>query len=294
MSLRAFICLSYWNEISQRDKCSVSITYGQRGGCSRNQAEMGKNWEAQLGKQLPPHKFSQSPNNWNETLGLNLVTHPGPAAHWYHFFGQMEKHRSFSMQTPWRTLPFPRNCWNLCSWLRERSAPQNWETKVKGAAFTPGTEQPGLVFHTSATSKCHSVPTWQGCVSTGVRYLSFQGWAGHFLTDNSTGPDKWLNKLRLGGIFFFFFSVPTLKAWLWSQLKQRPCSSSADKDNAASQVELAGTELDGKADTTAEAMASPALMPAAHSCWRNGISVEGAFATQWAEDGLWGWQNGCG
>lgn len=61
VSLRAFICLSYWNEISQRDKCSVSITYGQRGGCSRNQAEIGKNWEAQLGKQLPPHKFSHSP-----------------------------------------------------------------------------------------------------------------------------------------------------------------------------------------------------------------------------------------
>lgn len=77
-------------------------------------------------------------------------------------------------------------------------------------------------------------------------------------------------------------------------MKQRPCSSSADKDNAPSQVELAGMELDWKADTTAEAMASPALMPTARSCWRNGISVEGAFATQWAEDGLWGWQNGCG
>lgn len=33
---------------------------------------------------------------------------------------------------------------------------------------------------------------WQGCVSTGIRYLSFQGWAEHFLTDDSTGPNKWL------------------------------------------------------------------------------------------------------
>lgn len=81
---------------------------------------------------------------------------------------------------------------------------------------------------------------------------------------------------------------------LQSQLKQRPCSSSADKDNTPSQVELAGNELDGKADITAEVMASPALVPTARFCWRNRISVEGAFATQWAEDGLWGWQNGCG
>lgn len=154
--------------------------------------------------------------DWRETLGLNLVAHPFPAAHWYHFFDQIENHRSFSMQTPWRMLPCTRNCWNLCSWLREWAAPQSLETKVKGAAFTPGTEQPGLVFHTSATSKCHSVATWQGCVSTGICYLSFQGWAGHFLTDNPTGPDKWLNKLGLGGIFFLF-SVPTLKAWLQSQ-----------------------------------------------------------------------------
>lgn len=25
--------------------------------------------------------------DWSETLGLNLVAHPVPAAHWYHFFG---------------------------------------------------------------------------------------------------------------------------------------------------------------------------------------------------------------
>jgi len=73
-------------------------------------------------------------------------------------------------------------------------------------------------------------------------------------------------------------------------LKQRPCSSSADKDNAPFQVELAGSELDGKADIAAEAMATPT----ARFCWRKRISVEGGFATQWAEDGLWGWQNGCG
>lgn len=66
VSLRAFICLSFWNEISQRDKCSVSITYGQRGGCSRNQAEIEKNWEALFGKPLPVHKFSRSPNDWLE------------------------------------------------------------------------------------------------------------------------------------------------------------------------------------------------------------------------------------
>lgn len=66
VSLRAFICLSYWNEISQRAKCSVSVTYGQRWGCTRNQAEIGKNWEAQLGKPLPLHKFSQPPNDWLE------------------------------------------------------------------------------------------------------------------------------------------------------------------------------------------------------------------------------------
>lgn len=144
--------------------------------------------------------------DWRETLGLNLVAHPFPAAHWYNFFDQIENHRSFSMQTPWRMLPCTRNCWNLCSWLRKWAAPQSLETKVKGAAFTPGTEQPGLVFHTSATSKCHSVATWQGCVSTGICYLSFQGWAGHFLTDNPTGPDKWLNKLGLGGFFSLFCS----------------------------------------------------------------------------------------
>lgn len=40
VSLRAFICLSCWNEISQRDKCYVSITYRQRGSCCRNQAKI--------------------------------------------------------------------------------------------------------------------------------------------------------------------------------------------------------------------------------------------------------------
>lgn len=145
--------------------------------------------------------FTNSPSlqttDWSETLGLNLVAQPGLAAHWYFFFEQIEFLYTNSC---------PRNCWNLHSWLRERDATQSLETKVKGAAFTPGTEKPGLVFHTSATSKCHSVATWQGCVSTGICYLPFQGWAGHFLTDNPTGPDKWLNKLRLGGIFFFLFN----------------------------------------------------------------------------------------
>lgn len=181
------------------------------------------------------------------------------------------------------------------SQLRVRAAPQRLEIKVKGAVFTPGTEQQGLVFNTSATSKCLSVATWQGCVSTGICYLSFQGWAGHFLTDNSTGPNKWLNRLGLGGKFFFLsFLFQHLKPILRSQLKQRPCSSSADKDNTFSQVELTGSELDGKADTTMEAMALPALMPTARFCQRNRVGVEKAFATQWAEDGLWGWQNGCG
>lgn len=92
-------------------------------------------------------------------------------------------------------------------------------------------------------------------------------------------------------MYFFSFSVPTFKA---RQLKQRPCSSSADKDNTPSQVELAGNELDGKADITAEVMALPTLMPTECFCWRIRIGMEGAFATLWAEDGLWGWQNGCG
>lgn len=66
VSLRAFMCLSHWNEISQRDKCYVSITYRQRGSCCRNQSKIWKNWEAQLGKPLPLHKLSQSPNDCPE------------------------------------------------------------------------------------------------------------------------------------------------------------------------------------------------------------------------------------
>lgn len=43
-----------------------ALPTGQRGGCSRNQAEIEKNREAQLGKPFPLHKFSQSPDNWLE------------------------------------------------------------------------------------------------------------------------------------------------------------------------------------------------------------------------------------
>lgn len=65
---RVFICLSYWNETSQRDKRYVSITYRQSGSCCRNQAKISKSWEAQLGKPLPLHKLSQPPNDWPERV----------------------------------------------------------------------------------------------------------------------------------------------------------------------------------------------------------------------------------
>lgn len=63
--------------------------------------------------------------DWSKTLGLNLVAHSVPAAHWYH--------RSFPMQTPWRMLPCLRTAGIH---VRERAVPQSLENKVKGAAFT--------------------------------------------------------------------------------------------------------------------------------------------------------------